>query len=1010
MQALPMPEAPVWEPLGEPSHPSWGCWKCSCGADDITESLGCRRSRSTAGEAAMEPPSRSSQRPGTGTGQSSPAAPKPGAESCGGHRQMELAHDGNKDQGPSSAMGAPTLSPRGSVTATSPAPFAPLIAPFSTEGSVWFQPEGSTGPSIAAYPGGSLPIGHRGSRTDSIFDPFHPVSPRSQPEGCQRTGPKDRSPGRHSQPPPLESSTAQPDGSGGAQLFNLLSPGEFRPLSPGTGSPSSHPNQALTGKLSQSPSHSPLPEFCPLDQGSSRKGLPGQRKEGLPKAESSDYISGGRSGLSPRPVSLPKAISSELLSGRIGPSKSITLAKAESEEFPSYGRSSPSPTLPGCMDPVEASLGWLGNAKENGAFRITVVTWNVGTAMPPSDVTSLLHLNTGDTNDTDMVAIGLQEVNSMINKRLKDALFTDQWSELFMDVLSPFHFVLVSTVRMQGVILLVFAKYYHLPFLQDIQTDCTRTGLGGYWGNKGGVSVRLSIFGHMVCFLNCHLPAHLEKAEQRKEDFTTILNMQQFEGRAASGILDHDIVFWFGDLNFRIESLDIRFVKYAIDNSILSQLWEKDQLNIAKGTWPILSGFQEGPLNFPPTFKFDVGTNHYDTSAKKRKPAWTDRILWKIKPCGTPHNPSCRRPSRTSVTVTQLCYCSHMEYMVSDHKPVAAIFAVQFAFKADKPLVEIQVADEWSKPEQAIVRYKMASIFHRSSWDWIGLYRVGFRHYKDYVAYVWAKHEDPEGSMYQVVFPEEALPKGKGEYILGYYSNNYSSITGVTEPFQISLPTSQGSSQPDSSSTSSEEEDDSTLVLLAPKSRSPSPGKMKSHRSRSPSLSQLQGLIVRPTSHDRGASRSPSPQSRFPLKSDIPSIHLPKEELPWRNTKSMEPAWAGESQESSHASSSRTAGERYGSWCISDNSPLTRADPRSLGLLPALRLETVDQALGPRRASADQGYPARRMSPTSPRAGAVSLFSTSPKDGRGSRDGQAPVLAAACAGVTPESRAAGTMP
>uniref|UniRef100_A0A674IC90 Uncharacterized protein n=1 Tax=Terrapene triunguis TaxID=2587831 RepID=A0A674IC90_9SAUR len=38
--------------------------------------------------------------------------------------------------------------------------------------------------------------------------------------------------------------------------------------------------------------------------------------------------------------------------------------------------------------------------------RITVVTWNVGTAIPPSDVTSLLHLNTGDTNDTDMIAIG----------------------------------------------------------------------------------------------------------------------------------------------------------------------------------------------------------------------------------------------------------------------------------------------------------------------------------------------------------------------------------------------------------------------------------------------------------------------------------------------------------------------------------------------------------------------------------------------------------------------------
>ena len=32
----------------------------------------------------------------------------------------------------------------------------------------------------------------------------------------------------------------------------------------------------------------------------------------------------------------------------------------------------------------------------------------------------------------------------MINKRLKDALFTDQWSELFMETLGPFGYVLVS--------------------------------------------------------------------------------------------------------------------------------------------------------------------------------------------------------------------------------------------------------------------------------------------------------------------------------------------------------------------------------------------------------------------------------------------------------------------------------------------------------------------------------------------------------------------------------------
>ncbi|XP_032931543.1 phosphatidylinositol 4,5-bisphosphate 5-phosphatase A isoform X2 [Catharus ustulatus] len=509
---------------------------------------------------------------------------------------------------------------------------------------------------------------------------------------------------------------------------------------------------------------------------------PSERREMLPKAESSDHIAAWAGPAVPRAPTLPKAVSSEFLAGGWG---GLT-PRAEPSELPvlarPLGRLNPGDVcdpLPDCSE----------RAPEEGTFRITVVTWNVGTAMPPNDVTSLLHLNTGETNDVDMIAIGLQEVNSKINKRLKDALFTDQWSELFMDVLSPFHFILVSTVRMQGVILLVFAKYYHLPFLHDIQTDCTRTGLGGYWGNKGGVSVRLSIFGHMVCFLNCHLPAHLEKAEQRKEDFATILHMQQFEGPMANGILDHDLVFWFGDLNFRIESLDICFVKYAIDSNVLSQLWEKDQLNIAKSTWPVLRGFQEGPLNFPPTFKFDVGTNKYDSSAKKRKPAWTDRILWKIKSPSKGLGTGGHRPGQGVLSVSQLCYCSHMEYTVSDHKPVAAIFAVQFASKVDKPLVEIYVADEWSRPEQAVVRYKMAVGFHRSSWDWIGLYRVGFRHPKDYVSYVWARSDEGERCLEkqlyaQVMFSEEALPKGNGEYILGYYSNTSSSIAGVTEPFQ----------------------------------------------------------------------------------------------------------------------------------------------------------------------------------------------------------------------------------
>ncbi|XP_034752559.1 phosphatidylinositol 4,5-bisphosphate 5-phosphatase A isoform X2 [Etheostoma cragini] len=426
-------------------------------------------------------------------------------------------------------------------------------------------------------------------------------------------------------------------------------------------------------------------------------------------------------------------------------------------------------------------------AEENNDFRVYIVTWNVGSAVPPDDIISLFGPNVSD-GSVDMFIIGLQEVNSMINKRLKDVLFSDQWSELCMDTLCPFGYVLVASQRMQGVLLLVFSKFCHLPFLRGVQTESTRTGLGGYWGNKGGVSARMTVFGHPVCFLNCHLPAHMRNLEQRMEDFESILQQQQFEGGTATGVLDHDVVFWFGDLNFRIEDYDIHVVKCAIDSNKLPLLWERDQLNIAKNTESILEGFIEGPLNFPPTYKFDVGTHTYDTSAKKRKPAWTDRILWRPRRTGSPvptHNAALQRGLTSwlggATKVTQHVYRSHMGYTISDHKPVSAMFSLHFPFKVDMPLAELQVNKEWCKVSDATVRFTVASTYQRSSWDWVAIYKVGFRHYKDYQAYIWAKGEHAT----QVTFTEEDLPRDDCEYILGYYSNNMNSIVGLSTPIKV---------------------------------------------------------------------------------------------------------------------------------------------------------------------------------------------------------------------------------
>ncbi|XP_051750981.1 LOW QUALITY PROTEIN: inositol polyphosphate 5-phosphatase K [Ctenopharyngodon idella] len=509
----------------------------------------------------------------------------------------------------------------------------------------------------------------------------------------------------------------------------------------------------------------------------------------------------------------PPSLAGQKISGHTAVARShISMRASSLPQTPSY---KPPASDPGLYPQRALSVAGTADTQTQVVedFRVHIITWNVGSAMPPEDITALLGLNVGDGN-TDMYIIGLQEVNSMINKRLKDVLFTDQWSEVCMDALSPFGYVLVTSQRMQGMLLLVFAKYYHLPFLRGIQTQTTRTGLGGIWGNKGGVSARMTVFGHSICFLNCHLPAHMENSDQRMEDFESILQQQQFEGQAAMGVLDHDVVFWFGDLNFRIEDLEMQVVKGAIDNNKLSILWEKDQLNMAKGSETVLEGFHEGPIKFPPTYKFDVGTDTYDTSGKKRKPAWTDRILWRLRPMAQVSNSVSRRSSMSGLTsgirVSQHFYRSHMEYTVSDHKPVSSIFTLQFPYKVDMPLVTLLVEDEWREISDAVAKFKVVPSFPRSSWDWIGLYKVGFKHHKDYVGYTWAKQEESDflRQEHEVIFTEEELPKDSGDFILAYYSNNMSSIVGVTEPFQIQLPasTAAGLSPSDSSDFTSDDE------------------------------------------------------------------------------------------------------------------------------------------------------------------------------------------------------------
>ena len=90
----------------------------------------------------------------------------------------------------------------------------------------------------------------------------------------------------------------------------------------------------------------------------------------------------------------------------------------------------------------------------------------------------------------------------------------------------------------------------------------------------------------------------------------------------------------------------------------------------------ILKNFKEADLDFDPTYKYDEGTNIYDTSKKKRTPAWTDRILL----CrDTRVSEKLLNESLENAQMKQSLPISYSrrESTFSDHRPVVATYLVQ---------------------------------------------------------------------------------------------------------------------------------------------------------------------------------------------------------------------------------------------------------------------------------------------------------------------------------------------
>lgn len=163
-------------------------------------------------------------------------------------------------------------------------------------------------------------------------------------------------------------------------------------------------------------------------------------------------------------------------------------------------------------------------------------------------------------------------------------------------------------------------------------------------------------------------------------------------GRGCSKTLPEvfDRVVWAGDLNYRVN------VPRSVANVLLSKdmhgvLLKNEQLSLERergGDTAPFAGYREGPLNFRPTYKFDSGTDTYDSSSKQRVPAWTDRVLFAgggkrcddneaggavVAAAAAPVNNSAE-----SGGMHLRAYYSLDTLRTSDHRPVVANFVMEF--------------------------------------------------------------------------------------------------------------------------------------------------------------------------------------------------------------------------------------------------------------------------------------------------------------------------------------------
>ncbi|XP_017881090.1 inositol polyphosphate 5-phosphatase E isoform X3 [Ceratina calcarata] len=321
------------------------------------------------------------------------------------------------------------------------------------------------------------------------------------------------------------------------------------------------------------------------------------------------------------------------------------------------------------LGPVE-----LEKVLPNREIKIFIGTWNMNGQNPPKELNDFM-LPSDIETVPDLLVIGTQESCSE----------RGEWEAALQETLGPSH-VLLSSTGLGTLHLALFLRRDLIWFCSIAEDASFSTRTGTAFRTKGAVAIALMLFGTSFLFVTAHLTAHQDKVKERVNDIKRIIRNLDLpkdlptRHKSKDVTQNFDCVFWCGDLNFRLAQPREEVIQWVTDTSFPQQSpvnLHKDQLQTILNEGAVLRGFEEAPITFPPTYKYDPGTQNFDSSSKQRTPAYTDRILFK----GKGHTRGyIRRVSYESSgshkdgVIECLVYDSVPSICTSDHKPVWGVF------------------------------------------------------------------------------------------------------------------------------------------------------------------------------------------------------------------------------------------------------------------------------------------------------------------------------------------------